>query len=262
MPSEHLRRAGFLTAVCDAGADLPDGLTGPDGARDPKRFQVYRNTVAATLVHALAATFPAVRRLVGEAYFRAAARAYAAAEKPASPLLFRYGATFPDFLAGLESLAAYPYVPDVARLEAAWLAAYHAAEAAPLAAGALARIPAERLAETRLALHPATRIVCSVHPLVTIWRANRGDGPVPAVLPAHGEDALVVRPGIEVGVHRLPAGTAAFARALGDGLPLAAAAETAAAAHAGFDLAESLTLLLTAGALTVQQEEGHRPCPS
>jgi hypothetical protein len=229
---------------------VPEGLHGPDGTPDASRFQVHRNTVASTLVEALAAAFPAIVRILGEAFFAAAAGAYAAAEKPASPLLFRYGATFPDFLARLDSLAAYPYVPDVARLDFAWLAAYHAADADPLSAETLARIPPERLTDTELPLHPATRIVTSPCPLVTLWSANRGDGPVPDCLPDRSEDAIVARPGTVVTVHPLPAGGAAFARALGDGLSLGAAAETAAASNTGFDLGACLTLLLTAGALT------------
>lgn len=255
MPSEPERHATFLGAVCDAGVPIPAGLHGPDGAGDPKRFQVYRNTVASTLIEALAATFPTVVRLVGEDFFNAAAGAYATAEKPASPLLFRYGATFPGFLAGLDGLAAYPYVPDVARLDLAWLAAYHAADTAPLEPDAVARIPPDRLAETRLALHPATRLVSSPYPLVTIWQANRGDGPVPERLPGGGEDALVARPGLAVSVHALPAGGAAFARALGEGLPLAGAAEEAAASNAQFDLGTSLALLLTGGALAAPPED-------
>ena len=249
MPSDIARRAAFLAAVSDPAHPVPGGLFGPDGATDAKRFQVYRNTVASTLAEALAATFPAVVRLLGAEFFAAAAGAYAAAEKPASPLLFRYGASFPDFLGRLDSLAAYPYVPDVARLDFAWLVAYHAADADPLSAEALAQVQPERLADTRLTLHPATRIVVSGYPLVTIWSANRGDGPVPDRLPDHGEDALVARPDIAVSVHPLPAGGAAFARALGEGLPLGAAAATADASDTDFDLGACLALLLTAGAL-------------
>lgn len=249
MPSDAARRASFLAAVSDPARAVPEGLFGPDGAGDPQRFQVYRNTVASTLTEALAATFPAVVRLLGDEFFAAAAGAYAAAEKPVSPLLFRYGTTFPDFLGRLDSLAAYPYVPDVARLDFAWLAAYHAADADPLTAEALARIPPEQLADTCLALHPTTRIVISKFPLVTIWSANRGDGPVPERLPDRGEDALVARPGIAVSVHPLPPGGATFARSLGEGLPLGQAAESAAASDASFDLGACLTLLLTAGAL-------------
>lgn len=254
MPSDAARRASFLAAVSDPARPVPEGLFGPDGAADARRFQVYRNTVASTLAEALAATFPTVFRLLGEEFFAAAAGAYVAAEKPASPLLFRYGATFPEFLGRFESLAAYPYVPDVARLDFAWLAAYHAADAAPMAGEELARIDPERLAHTRLALHPATRIVTSRYPLATIWSGNRGDGPVPDRLPAAAEDVLVSRPEIAVSVHELPAGGAAFAQALGDGLPLGAAAEVAATANGDFDLGATLALLLTAGALAASPE--------
>lgn len=248
MPSEAVTQAAFLAALADGPGAIPAGLVGPDGTADAQRFQVYRNTVASTLIDALAASFPAVVRLVGEEFFAAAAADYAAREKPASPLLFRYGGAFPDHLAGIESLAAYPYVPDVARLDLAWLGAYHAADAEAFGPEHLARMPEERLADLCLALHPATRVVASPHPVVTLWAANRGDGPMPERLPDEGEDALVTRPGIEVLVLRLPPGCAAFLGALDTGHPLGNAAAEAAA-HPGFDLGASLAVLLRTGAL-------------
>ena len=44
--------------------------------------------------------FPVVKRLVGEEFFRAMAQVFVTEEPPRSPVLFRYGSTFPDFIAG------------------------------------------------------------------------------------------------------------------------------------------------------------------
>jgi len=247
MRDDTVSRAAFLAAVSDRSAAVPAGLVGPDGAPDALRFQVYRNTVASTLTEALAASFPAFVRLVGDAFFAAAAIDYSAREKPASPLLFRYGASFPDHLAGIGSLAAYPYVPDVARLDWAWLQAYHAADAAPFGADDLAAVPHDALAGLRLSPHPAMRTVISDYPVVSIWAANRADETEAAALPDQSEDALVTRPDIEVLVHRLPPGGAALAEALASGRSLEEAAGHAASIG-GFDLGESLSVLLRAGA--------------
>ena len=53
----------------------------------------------------------------------------------------------------------------------------------------------EQLAATILKPHPATRIVRSRFPAVTIFSANRSDGPVGRIEASEPEDALVTRPG-------------------------------------------------------------------
>ena len=80
--------------------------------------------------------------------------------------------------------------------------------------------------------HPATRIVRSRFPAVSIFAANRGDGPVGRI-EAGPEDALVTRPGLEVLVRRLPPGGAAFLARLAAGEPLGAAAAAALADEPG-----------------------------
>src|SRR3546814_16737936 len=90
-----------------------------------------------------------------------------------------------------------PWLADGARIERAWLDAYHAADAEPLAPSALSAIPPERLAGTVLTPHPATRIVRSRYPATTIFAANRSDRPVGRIEATGPEDALVTRPGLE-----------------------------------------------------------------
>jgi len=72
---------------------------------------------------------------------------------PRSAVMIHYGADFPGFVAAFEPAREIAYLSDVARLEDAWVEAYHAAEAAPLALAALAlgAIPVELLHELRSA---------------------------------------------------------------------------------------------------------------
>ena len=119
------------------------------GGPDRLRFAVYRNNVHVSLVEALAKAFPITLRLVGDAFFRAMARAYVADHKPQSPLLIRYGESFPEFVAGFAPAARLAYLPDLARLEQAWLRAYHSAEARPLEAQDVARLAPDDLLEAR-----------------------------------------------------------------------------------------------------------------
>ena len=61
-------------------------------------FAVYRNTVMKACIDALEANYPAVARLVGSEWFRAAAALYVAARPPNDARMLRYGDGFPDFL--------------------------------------------------------------------------------------------------------------------------------------------------------------------
>lgn len=201
-----------------------------------------------SLIEALEDGFPAVCRLLGEDYFRAVARVYAAQQPPVSPVMLEYGATFPDFLAGFEPLASLAYLPDVARIERAWLEAYHAAEATALDAAMLADIPMHRAGGIRFTFHPSLRIVRSTYPALTIWRMNVGEGvPQRIDLSLGREDALIVRPEAEVEVHPMPSGAADLLQALAAGQPLAQAAEAFMSAQAEFELADHLAALLEGG---------------
>src|SRR5262249_9300399 len=158
-----------------------------DGKQSAKRFAVYRNNVVVGLIDALRANFPAVYRIVGQEFFQAMARAHVVTEPPSSPMLFNYGAGFPNFIAQFEPAAPVVYLSDGARLERAWTEAYHARNVAPLDAETLAEIPPDRVATARFKLHPSLRIVTSRFPALTIWRMNVSDDvPRPVDLDAGG----------------------------------------------------------------------------
>ena len=185
--------SAFEAALATPGA-TPEFTRGRERVSDQRRFQVYRNNVAAGLIGALEGRFPVVRRLVGDEFFRALAGAYVAGHKPASALLILYGADFPDFVETFEPARALPYLADVARLENAWIEAYHAAEAEPVALADLAAISPERFSDLTVAFHPAARLVEFRHPAASIWAAHQGEGEPRPVEHWGTEDALVVRP--------------------------------------------------------------------
>jgi hypothetical protein len=237
----------FAAALTDPAAAAPSGLTTARGASDEKRFAVYRNNVVAGLGKALESRFPVTLRLVGEEFFRGMARAFIGQSRPHSPLLFEYGDDFPDFIGGFEAAASVPYLAYVARLEAAWTRAYHAAEATPIEASALAGISGERLADARLEPHPSAAVVRSTWPVGSIWAAHQGNEISPV---GHGraEAVLVVRPQAEVKVHILPAQDVDFAGALLSGATLGEAAGQASATERSFDFGAALVGLVGLGA--------------
>ncbi|MDZ5450474.1 DNA-binding domain-containing protein [Labrys sp. ZIDIC5] len=235
------RQADFVRALLDPHKPAPAGLVGPDGRPSEMRFAVYRNNVVVGLIETLKAAYPVVHRLVGEEFFAAMARLYVMTEPPASPIMLDYGAGFPTFIGRFEPAAVLAYLPDVARLERAWVEAYHAAEASPLPSSALGRVPPGDVPALRLVLHPSVRTVRSVFPIVGIWQANTDGNSVGSIdLDDSEDDALVVRPEAEVEIRRLPAGASAFIEALQASSSIVDAAKEALIANPRFDLADAL----------------------
>jgi hypothetical protein len=237
----------FAAALLNPVVPEPDCVAGPGGNRAGARFDVYRNNVTVSLIDALADTYPAVQRIVGRDFFRGMARIFVRACPPSSPLLFQYGRDLPGFIDNFEHARQMPWLGDVARVERAWLDAYHAADAAPLAAEKLSALAPAELIQTRFRVHPATRIVRSEYPAVTIFAANRNEADSGAVEASDAEDALITRPQLEIMVRWLPPGGAQFLLRLIDGATLGEAAEAAAQTE-GFDLAANLEGMLSSGA--------------
>ena len=237
-------QAEFTAGLLDPARPAPQGLSDGQGRPAGRRYDVYRNNVTASLAEALETGFPVVRKLVGDEFFRGMAVLHARAHPPRSPLMMHYGADFPAFLAGFGPARGLPYLPDVARLELALRRAYHAADAAPVDAAALAAIPPEALAETRMRFAPAVALIASDYPVWGIWQANARDGAKP--LP-RAEAALVARPGLDPTVSHVAPEAAPVLAALIEGAPLGTALD---AARGEIDLPGLLGLLLSQGAVT------------
>jgi hypothetical protein len=258
MPQLSERQAEFAAALLDPQRPVPTGCIGPDGKPDKKRFDVYRNNIMSSLTEALRESFPAVYRLLGEEYFRALAPIYIAQQPPTSPVLLEYGATFPEFLARFEPLASFPYLCDVARVEWAWLEAYHAEDATALDPRSLALVSRERAIDLCFTAHPSLRVVRSAYPTLTIWRMNSADGIAqPVDLTAGGECAFVLRAQSEVEVRAIPEDAAELLTALAAGSSLGEATAAATQVCPTFDLPSHLTALLDAGLFTDYRLSAH-----
>jgi Putative DNA-binding domain len=261
--------AAFARGLTNPDVQAPEDVTGTagkvakedakEGTRKDaqksvaKRYNVYRNNVTVSLIDALAAIYPAVQRLTGTDFFRAMARFHIRATPPASPLLFEYGRDFPAFIEQYEYAKAVPWLADVARIERAWLDAYHAADLPVLPARIFEGIEPTQLAGLRFTPHPAARVVRSAYSAVSIFAMNRRDDPVEPLDSSMREDALVTRPEQDVIVSRLPDGGAAFLNTLIAGESLGVAVAAAFDEAPSFDLPGSLNGMIASGVLTAIQ---------
>jgi hypothetical protein len=235
----------FAQALLNPGLSVPAAVK--DSGRAERRFAVYRNNVVVSLSRALRAAYPATARIVGDAFFAAAARIYVAGRLPERPALMTYGGEFPEFLDGFPPAQRHPYLSNVARLERARLIAYHAADTAPLEPNRLAAFAPEELTGLRLVVAPGAAVIRSRYPVVTVWMMNSGLKEPARVDFSVAEDALVSRRGIEVQVRLLRPGAAVFLQAVLAGRTLAEAAGQALTDVPAFDLAASLSDAMAAG---------------
>jgi hypothetical protein len=248
--------ATFSRGLTEPLTKPPQDVVGPIGKGVERRYNVYRNNVTVSLIDALAAVYPAVQRITGPEFFRAMARFHVRATPPTSPLLFEYGRDFPAFIESYEYASEMPWLADTARIERAWLDAYHAADCPALSSDVFAGINEASIAKLRFTPHPSTRVVCSRYPAVAIFAMNRSNDPVTPLCSSDAEDALVTRPDHEVVVSSLPPGGATFILALLEGASLGRAVEIALDETSSFDLSANLAGVISAGAFCAVQTGG------
>lgn len=247
----------FATALLDPGLSVED-LASWNGSDPAQRFNVYRNTVVVSLSEALREKFPVVAELVGAEFFLNMARHHVRTSPPRSPMLARYGDDLADFIATYPPAAPVPYLADVARLEAARVSAYHAADAPVLGPDDFAWIEPDRLADVVLVLHPSARLLRSRHAIYALWAAHQGAFDIRSVDPGVPEDVLVLRPHDDVFVTNLPPGAATVFAHLAAGNTLGDAL-AAAAGEDGFDAISVFRLFVSSGAVSAIHLSGECP---
>ncbi len=248
--SRHaLAESAIAAAILDPALAPPDGLLGRDGGPVARRFAVHRATTTLGLIGALATRFPVTERLLGVETFADLARAFICGDRPPTALLLGWGEALPDFIEGLDDLADWPWLADVARLEVAWTRAHHAAEATPINLAALAGLAPDDLAASRVTLHPSTELVASPYPVATLWNTHRGEAADAPEIDWRAEHVLVVRPEADVLVHLTSPAGHAFLTALARGADVTDAATRAADHDPGFDVGAHLVGLVRLGAV-------------
>jgi hypothetical protein len=235
----------FAAALDDRSAATPAMTRGRVGAPDARRFAVYRNNVAVGLISALEARYPVSRRVTGEKLFRAMARAFVHAHRPRSPVMIAYGGEFPEFLAGCEGVE--PCLVDVARLENAWVEAYHVEDVSLATIVELAVLNPDFLPGARIVFHPAARLLRFATPAASVWSSAQSTDEAVALAEGLGEDALITRPDCDVRVRILPPLAYDFALELREGATLIEAA--AAMNDPAFDFGTHLVGLVESGAV-------------
>jgi hypothetical protein len=215
-----LQRAFGIALVEGDGTALAPWIA-TRGIEPAARLRIYRHANLAIHVEALATSFPAVLRLLGEDCFDGVATRHAAWLGSRSGNLQEYGADFADFLATQPELAAHAWVADVARLE--WLRQQVALAASDVTANPASLVHALAAAgDPALHLQPHLRVCQADVPVLGLWRYAMEEAP--AVAPdGPGEHVLLWRAGDGIVMRAVEPALADFTRALLSGHRLAAA---------------------------------------
>ncbi|MEO6565030.1 MAG: DNA-binding domain-containing protein [Casimicrobiaceae bacterium] len=251
----HAFQDAFATALLAPPDALPSSPQVAELVRQPG-FAVYRNTVMRGCIDALQANYPAVSRLVGDEWFRAAAAIYLRGHLPIEPSLLAYGDRFADFLDSFEPAQELPYLAGVARLDRFWTEAHVARDETAVTAAAIARLAESRLAGTVLLPHASARWAWfDEQPIYTIWSRNREQADFAQLSDApeidwQAEGVLLVRSTGRVTWALLSGAGCAFMDRCAEGGTLAAAADAALRVDPKADLSGLMAQLLNAGAFS------------
>ncbi len=220
-----------------------------DGIDAVARLRIYRNHMTITLTEALKANFPVVCRLVDERFFAYAAHEYIAIALPAEPSLWAYGAGFADFLASFPPCRDLVYLPDVARLERAIGAAFHAPHSNALPLSVLASFSQHQACDLVFSFQPAWGHLASDWPVDRIWLAHQDQAPANALgtLAPEATRLEIYRASGRPVFRRMTAGEFAFRQALARGTRLEEATDAALSLDFLFDLPATLRHLFDEG---------------
>jgi hypothetical protein len=231
--------------------DLPALFEG-NPAQVHAALAVYRNNVRSSLMRVLSDTFPVLFELVGEAFFKFLAHEYFQAHPPTSRM-----DNLPAFLAGFAPAAAYPYLPDVARLEILYLDAYHAADAELMTPEQTIAVAGDDIESLVLKLHPSVRFLASDYPAVSIWQAHKSE-PRLAMreIKQIGEHALIARSHNHVTIRVLTHGAFIALKALSVKQALGKAMQMASQADKSFNPQDFFQILFQLQIIAGVQQAG------
>jgi hypothetical protein len=151
------------------------------------RLQIYAGAYRSRLGEALANNYPVLAKLLGESDFQALAADYIAAHDSPFFSIRYYGDALAKFLATHEDYTAAPVLAELAQWEWAMTSVFDAADAAPLDAAALARLPPQQWAQLRFRWHASVQRLALWWNVPQLWQALSDDLERPAM-------ALAARP--------------------------------------------------------------------
>jgi len=166
----HLQR-DFQDHLLRGDAAVEAHVVGTARVPVATRLGIYAGAYRSRLADALAHTFPALAKFLGEKDFHTLASDYVLTHDSPFFSIRYYGDTLPQFLATREDYAAAPVLAELAQWEWVMGSVFDAADATPLAHEALARTPPQQWAQLRFSWHPSVQRLALSWNVPQLWQA-------------------------------------------------------------------------------------------
>jgi len=225
---------------------------------NPAFISVYRNGYLKTCTDALAGSYPVVRAIVGDDYFRTLARGYVDRHPPTRGTLVGYGEHLADFIRQLEQEHGLDYLADAAAIDAAWLESYFAEEGRPLAPADIQHMGFRGIDVTamRVKLTPHVRLVPVENRIADTWAMLRDHGELTetVALSKQAQVVMLWRLNGHIHIKALDDTESVFINTLAHVATLGDAATRAYEVDGAFDLAGTFAALLQNNLLQMEDQ--------
>jgi hypothetical protein len=196
------------------------------------RLGIYAGAYGSRLIDALESSYPALAALLGEEDFRILGAKYVRTHDSSYFSIREYGDALEGFLGEHADYADVPLLAELARWEWTLCAVFDAADAAPLSAAALARVPPADWPELRFSFHPSVRRLALRWNAPQLWKALTEGAERPELrVTAEPVEWLVWRQDLETYFRSLQKGEAAALDAACAGQSFGELCELLAASH-------------------------------
>lgn len=201
-PSLEAQQRAMAANILDPSARVPlDWFALPVGVDPAVRVGVYVGGYPARIAGSLTETFPAIANIVGASQMAQLAERYCAQLREPPRNLNYIGRDLADYLSGDPLASRLPFLPDLARLEWAVVACFHAAVGTPFDLSQCAQWDAEHWECARIGFQAGTEIVRSEWPVLALRESRHQErGSIDLDLDVGSKDdaILVYRIALEV----------------------------------------------------------------
>ena len=175
----HELQQSFQARVLAAQPGIEAHLAPSDPAELAERVEIYASGYASRLVEALAITYSALQKTVGEDEFEQLLRGFIAATPSQFYSVRQYGGRLAAHIGGSAVSPREYTLAELAAFEWTLADVFDAADESPATAERLMHVPPERWAELRFDFRTSQRRFISTTNAVEWWRAANGVRPPP-----------------------------------------------------------------------------------
>lgn len=170
------------------------------------QFEAHKKRTFSELCGLLKQVYPTVAEVLGDEDLQQLAEIYFRKHPPQHPHPVEAVEMFAYFLESQPEAKAFPFLPDIATVDLGYNKALHAVNASTVSTGIFTELLPEELAAKRIQLHPACFWFSSSFAIHDIWRLHHSPVP-PKTIDYHWpQDVIIVRPHLNVEIHKIDIG--------------------------------------------------------